>query len=491
MSLSRAVFWLSFCFVGGVFLGSFVDMSQRFALAFLVAGIFLMVVFLRQKTIVFIGAAVIVCTLGVARYNSEELSVLSLGESVFDVNQEVMFLARVVKDPDIRANNMQLVLKSLALPRQKVLVNVDRLFGYEYGDMLKVSGRLQVPIVFDEFDYKTYLAQQGISFVMYQPEIELVERGSYEGISSSAYAVVLKLKHTFREVLHEHIPPPQSTILGAILLGDKSAMQDETKEKLNASGLRHITAISGMHVGLLTILLMRLFIWIGLWRFQAFYVTVAFMILFIVLTGLQPSAMRAGIMGGMFLLGQHLGRINVSMRALVFAAIIMLGMNPLLLGNVGFQLSFLAVLGIILFLPIFQHLSRGIPKKLQDVRDIMAMTIAAQILTLPILIFNFGYVSLVSLVTNVLVVPILPFLLAFGFMFLIGGSLVGLLGLVLSLPVFFLLSYLTFIVDYSSQLPFATVQVENLSVFWLALLYIPIAFFYWKFRKRQEFPGFY
>ena len=119
------------------------------------------------------------------------------------------------------------------------------------------------------------------------------------------------------------------------------------------------------------------------------------------------------------------------------------------------------------------------------------MTIAAQILTLPILIFNFGYVSLVSLVTNVLVVPILPFLLGLGFMFLIGGSLVGLLGLVLSLPVFFLLSYLTFIVDYSSQLPFATVQVENLSVFWLALLYIPIAFFYWKFRKRQEFPGFY
>jgi len=246
-----------------------------------------------------------------------------------------------------------------------------------------------------------------------------------------------------------------------------------------------------MHVGLLTILLMRLLIWIGLWRQQAFYVTVVFMILFIVLTGLQPSAVRAGIMGGMLLLGQYLGRIHVSMRALVFAAVIMLGMNPLLLGNVGFQLSFLAVLGIMLFLPIFQHLSRGIPKKLQDMRDIMAMTIAAQILTLPILIFNFGYVSLVSVATNILVVPILPFLLGLGFIFLIGGSFVGLLGFLLSVPVFFLLSYLTFVVDYSSQLPFATVQVENLSVFWLALLYIPITLFYWKFRKRQEFAGFY
>jgi len=489
--LSRAVFWLSLFFVGGVFLGSFVDMSQRFALALFVVGIFLMIVFWRQKMVVFAGAALIVCTLGIARHNSEELAVLSLGESVFDANQEVMFLARVVKDPDIRANNIQLQLESKALPGQKVLVSVDQLFGYEYGDILKVSGRLQVPIVFDEFDYKTYLAQQGISFVMYQPEIELVERGSYEGIFSNAYAVVLKLKHMFREVLHEHIRPPQSTILGAILLGDKSAMQDETKEKLNVSGLRHITAISGMHVGLLTILLMRLFIWIGLWRFQAFYVTVIFMILFIVLTGLQPSAVRAGIMGGMFLLGQYVGRINVSMRALVFAAVIMLGINPLLLGSVGFQLSFLAVLGIMLFLPIFQHLSRGISKKLQDIRDIMGMTIAAQILTLPILIFNFGYISLVSVVTNLLVVPILPFLLALGFIFLIGGSFIGLLGLVLSLPVFFLLSYLTFIVDYSSQLPFAAVQVENISVFWLALLHAPIALFYWTFRKRQEFPGLY
>jgi len=415
MSLSRAIFWLSLCFVGGVFLGSFVDMSQRFALAFLVVGIFLVTVFWEQKRVVFIGAVVVVVTLGVMRYNSEEVAVLSLGESVFDANQEVMFLARVLEEPDRRADNTQLILKSSALPGQKVLVSIDRARGYEYGDILKVSGRLQTPVVFDEFDYKTYLAQQGISFIMYQPEIELVERGSYEGFSQSAYAVVLKLKHMFREVLKEHITPPQSTILGAILLGDKSALQVETKEKLNASGLRHITAISGMHVGLLTILLMRLFIWIGLWRQQAFYVTVAFMILFIVLTGLQPSAVRAGIMGGMLLLGQYLGRIHVSMRALVFAAVIMLGMNPLLLGNVGFQLSFLAVLGIMLFLPIFQHLSRNIPKKLQDVRDLMGMTVAAQILTLPILIFNFGYVSLVSVVTNILVVPILPFLLGLGF----------------------------------------------------------------------------
>src|SRR3990170_2875142 len=102
MSLSRAVFGLCFCFVGGVFLGSFVNMSQRFELAFLIAGIFLMVVFWKQKTAVFVGAALIVFMLGIARYDTKELAALSLGAPIFDASQEVMFRARVVEDPDIR-----------------------------------------------------------------------------------------------------------------------------------------------------------------------------------------------------------------------------------------------------------------------------------------------------------------------------------------------------------------------------------------------------
>ncbi|MCH8244470.1 ComEC/Rec2 family competence protein [Patescibacteria group bacterium] len=357
------------------------------------------------------------------------------------------------------------------------------------GEKKQIESRkslIESQIKLEEFDYKTYLAQQGISFVMYQPEIELVERGSYEGIFSSAYARVLKLKHMFREVLYEHIRPPQSTILGAILLGDKSAMQDATKEKLNASGLRHITAISGMHVGLLTILLMRLFIWIGLWRHQAFYVTIALMILFIVLTGLQPSAVRAGVMGGMFLLGQHLGRINVSMRALVFAAVIMLVMNPLLLGNVGFQLSFLAVFGILLFLPLLQHVFSRLANPF-GLRDVVFMSVAAQIFTLPLVLYHFGILSFVSLATNLLIVPLLPAILFFGILFLFLSMLLPFLSYLFVFPVGLLLSYLSLVITTFAELPFAAGNVEEFPLWVLFPLLIPASIFAWRFNQKKQF----
>jgi len=210
-------------------------------------------------------------------------------------------------------------------------------------------------------------------------------------------------------------------------------------------------------VAILTATLMSLLLGLGLWRKQAFYITIVLMLLFIVLTGLQASAVRAGIMGGLLLLGQHLGRINISARALAYAASIMLLLNPFLLTrDVGFQLSFLAVLGIIYFSPIISSFLTKIPNTLH-VREIMSMTIAAQILTLPILIVNFGFISLVSILGNLLILPLLPILVGAGFLFFIGGSLWEPLGFILSLPVSLLLTYITYATNrskYLGELPF-------------------------------------
>lgn len=244
-------------------------------------------------------------------------------------------------------------------------------------------------------------------------------------------------------------------------------------------------------MAILIMLLMALFLGIGLWRSQAFYLTITFMLFFIMLTGGQPSAIRAGIMGGLFLLGSYIGRMNISLRALVFAGTIMLAFNPLLLlGDVGFQLSFLAVFGIISFAPFLNHVFGKLPNP-WHLREILAMTIAAQVFTLPILIYNFGQVSLVSVLTNILIVPILPFLIALGFLFLLVGTIFSSFAFLLSLPVSFLLHYVTSVVNLFSQFPFAALQIEHLSPIWLMLFYIPLGIFLWKFRSRQEFPHLY
>ena len=295
--------------------------------------------------------------------------------------------------------------------------------------------------MFEDFNYKDFLLKDGIYSVMYYPKIEFLGQGD-RGLASIFYGGVLKIKDRLREVINQNLSPPQSSILAAILLGDKRQISDEWKEKLNYAGVRHLTAVSGMHVAILTAILMSVLIALGFWRQQAFYFTIVLIVLFIIMTGLQPSAVRAGIMGGLFLFAHYLGRGNLSDRTVVFAASFMLVQNPLLLRlDVGFQLSFLAMMGIIYFLPYLQ----------KYFGKILAMTLSAQIFTLPVLIYNFGYISLAAPLSNILIVPLLPFLMGLGFLFVILGAVLQPLGWLFSLPVWLLLTYIIKIVNWLSD----------------------------------------
>lgn len=232
-----------------------------------------------------------------------------------------------------------------------------------------------------------------------------------------------------------------------------------------------------MHVAILSGILMAVFLGMRLGRGAAFYSTLAFLALFIAMTGFQPSAIRAGIMGGLFLLAKYLSRVGASSRTIVFAASLMLAHNPLLLKlDVGFQLSFLAMMGIIYFLPIFKRWIE---------LEVLAMTLAAQVFTLPILIYNFGYVPLLAPVTNVLIVPLLSFIMGLGFAFGLAGMVFQLLGWIFSWPVWLLLTYIIKIVDWFSGFTFAFVTFENLHWVWLIIFYLILGGFVWCYNNRS------
>jgi len=480
MRASQLIVLLAIAFVGGIFIRSQLVTSQQLLLIVFIVGVFSLTVFSKYKVFIVLSLMVFAASLGIWRYEVEESerTSLQLIHSMI-VGQEIFFEGRVVADPGVRVKNVQVVVQ----PRDiagKILVTTDRYKDIQYGDMLHIAGKLQEPEVFDEFNYKDFLSYKGIYSVMYRPEIKVQERGIYSSTLSLLQSYLLQLKHTFQDTLYSTIAPPESAILGAMILGDKSRLSESVKEKLNKAGIRHITAISGMHVSILSILLMNMFLGVGLWRSHSFYVTIAVMVLFILLTGAQPSAVRAGIMGGSVLLAQHIGRINVSLRTLVFAATIMLASNPFLLtGDIGFQLSFLAVFGIITFAPLLNHVFRKIPNP-WHLREILSMTVAAQTFTLPILIYNFGQVSLVAVMSNILIVPILAFVIGAGFLFLLGGTMLPAFSFAASLPVVVLLHYITSIVDFFSELSFAVLQIEHLSPLWLLLLYIPLGIILWK-----------
>jgi len=294
-------------------------------------------------------------------------------------------------------------------------------------------------------------------------------------------------KEKLRKVVYQNLSPPQSSILAAIVLGDKQRISSEWKEKLNIAGVRHITAISGMHIVILSGILIWLGIILGFYRGRAFYFAVILLWLFILMTGAQPSAIRAGIMGSTFLFCQKMGRQKAALNTLVLAGAIMLTFNPLLLRySVGFQLSFLATLGIIYLMPFFQNLFQKIKiLKTFNLSNLLGMTFSAQVFTLPILIFNFGYLSLVSPLTNVLIVPLLPYLMVSGFLFLLAGIIWQPLAFILSLPVWLLLTYLTYIVNFFSQIPWASLTFQ-ISWLWLPVCYLILFLLVWRLTKRDK-----
>ena len=408
-----------------------------------------------------------------------------------DLDQEVTLVGIIFTEPDVRENNTKLVVKTHSISQTgnsslsikgKILITTKKYPEYEYGDKLKIQGRLLTPKEFEDFNYRDYLAKDSIYSVMYEPEIELINKNQGNFI----YSKILSFKQKLRESVYQTLSPPQSLILGAMILGDKSRMSTELKEKLNISGLRHITAVSGMHVVILTGVLMSLLIGLGLWRGQAFYLTLVIIFLFIVMTGCQPSGIRAGIMGGLFLLGQKVGRLSISSRAIVFTATIMLISNPLLLLlDVGFQLSFLAVMGIIYLGPVFGNWLKFIPEeRFLNLRSILVMTFTAQILTLPILIYNFGIMSVVSPLTNVLIIPTIYWIMIFGFIFGILGIVWQPLAQIFSLPCWILLTYLTKIVDFFSEIPWVAQKLE-ISWILLVIFYLILGSLVWLSNKKK------
>lgn len=310
---------------------------------------------------------------------------------------------------------------------------------------------------------------------------------SKKSFSSKDSSFFQSLKTKLQDLINTYFSPPYSSILSAVLLGNKNEMSRELKEKLNRAGVRHITAISGMHIVILSQILLMVGIALGLYRGQAFYFAVALIWLFIIFTGWQASAIRAGILGTALLFCQKVGRQASSLRIIVLAAFIMLFIKPSLWHSISFQLSFSASLGITFLLnPLQKAFNKIKGLRIFNIPELLALTLSAQIFTLPFLVYHFGYISLVAPLSNILIVPILPFLMGGGFLFLLVSLIAPFLGLILSFPVYLLLYYLTGVVNFFAALPFS---VLTLKIPWFILFfyYGVLGWFVYYIQRRSRF----
>ena len=397
---------LASCFVAGVFVGLRAE-TPPVAVVLLVVSAVLTALLLRTlRRSVFPAVLLLTAIAGILAVESlHTLPGEELG-AYHDVPAEVVgivvddpspagSLARVqveVESVDTggdRADESGRVLVTLRIPPSLV---EDRDAPYiRYGDRLRLAGRLVPPPELDGFDYPGYLASQGIGTTMWLPDVALVD----EGNGTRAMELLFALRRELAQSLARVVPEPQASLGQALLLGMRDGLPDEMVEEFRETGTSHLLAISGMHVGILLGIALAASQWL-LGRRRHYYLLAPLALIwgYALLSGMSPSAVRATIMGSVYLAALALGRPRAILPALGLAAAVMVAVHPMVLTSVAFQLSFAAMAGIATIArPLGDRLiavmqpvaaNRGAPNPVAGfVAYSTAMTVAATLATLP------------------------------------------------------------------------------------------------------------
>ena len=429
-----------------------------------------------------IGVVVIAFALGMVRANMVQ-------DELYRVRAQLPFwekievVGTIVKYPDIRLDGVRYTAQLQDASRARILVFAQRQPQFSYGDVISVRGKLQAPQPQNGFDYNAFLAKDGIVATLSAGEISKVgERGTI--IGRALTGIRAKTEHTIDAIL----PQQDAALLGALLLGNDGTMTENFKDALNRAGLRHIVAVSGMNITIIVGLLSAFFISLGIRRKLSFIVTVIVIVLFVGLIGAPASAVRAAIMGLLIGVAPIIGRQSSGLRILICAAALMAFLSPLALrADLGFQLSFLAMLGIVLFAMPLTKLFFFLPKTF-GLRTIVPMTFAAQLTTLPLLVSAFGRISLVAPLTNLLVLPLLPYATVIGFVVVSLAAVFAPLGSLAAVVIQPYLVFTRFVAEQASTFRFAAWEgLRAGSTFFIAWM-VAIVFVAWRIARTKKWP---
>lgn len=335
---------------------------------------------------------------------------------------------------------------------------------YEYGDVLEITGKLEKPKPTASFAYDATLERFGIFTVMQSTSIERVGTGNRNRILGALFAI----RTRFEDAINRVEPEPHASFLAGLLVGSRRGIPRHLTRDFAATGLSHIVAISGTNITIvITVVSALLFFLPGWLRFTV--VTIA-ITAFTLLVGSSASAVRALVMGLIGLLALHSGRLRSTRMAILWAAFLMLLWNPLLLWeDAGFQLSFLAVIGITEASPVLKRLLKWVPATL-GLRDALVATLAAQLFTLPWIVYLFGQLTFLSPLANVLAAPFVPLSMLFGFLGTVLSIIYFPLGQCVGYIGWLTMEVIIRIATMLAAVPFSTIEITHLSTWIIALI---------------------
>ena len=348
---------------------------------------------------------------------------------------------------------------------------------FKYGDVVKVIGKINKP---DE-QYNNYYLSRSIFGVINFPKIELVEKNKGNYIKAQLFSFNEKIKNIFKVSL----PKEKAAFLAGITIGAKEDFSKEFKEKMSLSGTTHLVALSGYNISVIAIAmgfaLNSIFS-----STVSFYLSALIITLFVLMAGAEASVVRAAIMGTIGLFAVQVERLFNPRNAIVIAAFIMALFNPrVLVFDIGFQLSFAALLGIVYLVPSLKNLLKIETKGFFSWKENAVTTTAAQIMALPILLSSFGIFSFTSLVANILILEFIPITMGIGFVMAFLGLFSGFLAEISGVLVNILISYEFFIINIFSRFS-VPLTIEEVSFYFWVIYYVVIFIFVAYYHKHKN-----
>ncbi|MFT3890077.1 MAG: ComEC/Rec2 family competence protein [Anaerolineales bacterium] len=488
--------WFSLAFLGGIVLGKLVSLPWWGWLIFV--GFFILLAiaarilslstfhFLFQPlTFIFFVALF----LGALRY---QLSVPEFDAYHIafynDRDYDLLITGTIIEPPDYRDTYTNLRVKvdkvdtgdgDLSV-RGLILVRASNNQTFEYGERIRLRGKLKTPPENEDFSYRDYLARQHVHAYMSTVEVTVLPGMGGNPIVAGIY----KIKEKSLANIYRMFPDPESSLMAGILLGVDTGLTDELQQAFKNTGTAHIIAISGFNISIIAGIFFALFS-----RFlgdrRGAILAILGIALYTFIVGADAAVVRAALMGSLALFARQVGRRQAALNTLLAVAMVMCLWNPLYVWDVGFQLSFFATLGLILYATPFSDFATNIitkyfpsstgEKVAELFAEFMLLTLAAQLTTIPIMAYHFGRISLVSFIANPFILPPQPAVM------IIGGlavllSLVWLpLGQLVAWVAYPFVVYTIRMVELFDRVPHGTIFLGDFSI-WIVIGFYALLF---------------
>ena len=378
--------------------------------------------------------------------------------------------------------------KTKGFSNKKILVYTSKNCKLDIGDLAKFNLELQKISErrnYKGFNYKEYLKTKGIYGIAKSNKIEVIGKNKVNII----YRFSINIREKIKNKIYSNLPKNSAGLLAALVVGDKSNIEEEVINNFKANNLSHILAISGMHISYIIILINYILVKLKVpKKFVSITISVI-LIIFIIITNFSPSVIRASIMGIIVLVSKSFYYKADFWTCIAISVLVTTFINPFYILDMGFKLSYIGTISIVVFSKTIIKLENKKTLK-EKIKELAILTICAQILLIPITILNFHTISTYFIFSNILVSPIVSIVIMLGFI-TIGTSFIS---IGISKALFYILNIflklLNFIPEVLSKFPFSKIYITNMNYISFVLYYIAILIAYvWTINKNKIKKG--